>query len=56
VTGGAVAGGNGAAGTTDATAGTLNANGGGGGGGGLGVVRVLRGGTIPAAIVSPAPN
>jgi hypothetical protein len=55
-TGGAVPGGNGAAGPTAATAGMPNANGGGGGGGGVGIVRVLRGGTIPAAQVSPPPS
>jgi hypothetical protein len=49
-------GGNGFAGISAATTPANSATGGGGGGGGAGVIRVLAGGTIPAANVSPAPN
>jgi hypothetical protein len=50
--GGSSAGGNGAFGTTPPTL-VNGGNGGGGGGGGVGVIRVLAGGTIPAAQASP---
>ncbi len=56
-TSGAQPGGDGAAGTTAAMPGSPNGGGGGGGGGGgHGVVRVLKGGSIPAAQVSPSPT
>lgn len=56
-TSGAQPGGDGAAGPTAAMPGSPNTGGGGGaGGGGHGVIRVLKGGTIPAAVVSPPPT
>jgi hypothetical protein len=55
-TGGAVPGGNGGAKASQAGNGTNGGNGGGGGGGGTGVIRVLAGGVIPDAVVSPAPT
>ena len=53
---GKIKGGNGAAGTTNATAGGLGSNGGGGGGGGHGLIRVTQGAiNFPAGTVSPTP-
>ena len=56
-TGGRSQGGNGAAGTTNATAGSDLGAGGGGGGGGHGLIRVLRDGiSFPAGTASPVPT